>query len=93
MNALTGAAALLPRSTEREGNRMNTLSNVIKRIEKSNPDALIQLCTTQYGFFWYGKVKFLYGHLKPETYKKEVVSETFKPFHEHTQDGYIDIYI
>lgn len=92
MNISTGAA-LLPRSTEREEARMNTLSNVIKRIEKSNPDALIQLCTTQYGFFWYGKAKFLFGHLKPETYEKEVVSETFKHFHEHTQDGYFDIYI
>jgi len=55
-----------------------TLGEKIKQIEKINPDSIVTLSTKEYGSFWTGKAKFVFGAVSMDAWKStEIEAATY----------------
>ena len=57
-----------------KGNKIMTVSEAIRKINRKNPDTVCVFKTERYGMFWSGKVKFATTAFCADTYTKEVKS-------------------
>lgn len=58
----------------REKEEMMTVYKFRRKLKNQNADAMVVVNSAEYGFIWYGKVKFMFSNFMPDFFRKKIVS-------------------